>query len=713
MINAIASLFGFPRHLSEPALPAPIVWHCLHTWKFPDESTVKLLYSNAQKLKYAYTKNGFTKEGAIECPNNGTSIAECIEHLKCLRPNVLPDCSVEFVATISEAPSQFDPNVQVNDDQWAITLADIGTRVITNPLTWNGHACLVVEGTVNGYYFNTLVHLVMSKNGVLIDGHKMGTVVLKINTTCNRKKIPQLFPYEVYHNSVTWVRKRTVVQKMLQKVAYTISEQNQGRPQIPMNLRGQGSVFVNDMVRVRALDPATNGITTHIAHPHNCFTYLREIIKIAEIFLWNPKKFLNLQIAATPCDFIGARTKFPTSCEKVKVRCSLFKGLVHVDLDITCELHHNRSLWQVLKDDKPILVENIQFLPIAVEVPKTIIQMRASGENFKKDITDIVKYKFENEWGTFKAVVKAIKACKMPRNDVPILVKTFPQVTGNTKSVLDPEIVIDPDNWAVTLVSLTSSTPNTIIIEGIDNGRYFVQEIGFDTSNKIGCKDLTDFYPSKIWSKWLTLMISKSEVQKMLHSVQNDISKQVSETILRDDDKWVHEKLSEAGISLIDIVRFVDIIENPLKPCDFIVSNQVYKCQRTQIRCIFAKGLFEQTLDITATLLDQLLREKWPEKWQTMTWEELDLSGHPQRIAAIVDIPLFVGNNFFQVPQVILPIKLQGKGIVNLDITEVIRRNLSVGDVMTQLFGTHIWDKNCFNYYAMTIFHDNVKRKDA
>lgn len=734
MINFFASLFRSP--VREPA-PVKIRWWKAHSWQLPDGACVNLLCNNVGDIHYeSIQANGITNRSRIPTPPK-LSFYQCIAHLKILKPNILPDGTVEFLAAIKEAKSQFDSEIVVNDDKWALTLVDSGTISI-NPMTWCGHACLLVEGTSNGYFFTTLIHLVKSKT--IVDGHEMGNVVLKINTTCNPNKLKQ-FRLKINKKSVTWVRSRIAVQQIFQKVVFTISEQNHGRPQIPMDLRGQGSILVKEGVRIDCLDPASNRIVRRIAKPHNCFTYLRSILKLAGIKLWKPR---GTQFVVSPYDSIGERTQFPTSCEVVKVRCFLFQKLISIDIDITQDMHHS-ELWYIIPDDRAAehgftaVIDDITFSSSDVKVTKTHVNRRFPNERSPKkrdtkiDISAIIAEKVKLSSKAFFDIVQALRTCKMPRNDVPVIVEPFPLIEGNAKSFLEIELGIDPEHWVVTL-----NKDKAIIIEGIENGQFFVKKVSFDGATKrCNLEQITNFDNFQMDNESLSFGRSKSEVQKMLTKIESEIAREMAphdnpisvEAVVpsnadapasADIAPSQENELNGLRIAYLMGYRLESRAARALKSASDVLSEagiflqtftdiwaeviQASTCERVLIKCIFIRGLFEETIDVTQEIYYDLQRQKLPGRWQASTWDEMNLSGNPERIAAVVDVPFLRENNFFQVPQTVLPLKVPNKGVINLDITYILGRKLSADRLMEQILG-YLWKMNKLEFYASRLWN--------
>ncbi len=69
-----------------------------------------------------------------------------------------------FLKTITFC-SKFDANVILNCNCWALTLVNTGKVNNMNPMTWYGHAGLVIEGVKNGAYFSYFTDLIAQDGG--------------------------------------------------------------------------------------------------------------------------------------------------------------------------------------------------------------------------------------------------------------------------------------------------------------------------------------------------------------------------------------------------------------------------------------------------------------------------------------------------------------------------------------------------------------------
>ncbi|HSX13319.1 MAG TPA: hypothetical protein VLE96_02750 [Chlamydiales bacterium] len=140
----------------------------------------------------------------------GKPIEAAIEHLSRLQPEVTSK-GVSFNATSSGAKlvsstSRVCSDVRIDEDNWCVTLVDGGGRSSWNPLTWGGHAAIIIESIENGCHRLDKAHLV--------EAGKSGTAHVSFNTYKSLEDcLPENFP-----RGETFTRPKPVIKKMMDAI---------------------------------------------------------------------------------------------------------------------------------------------------------------------------------------------------------------------------------------------------------------------------------------------------------------------------------------------------------------------------------------------------------------------------------------------------------------------------------------------------------------
>ncbi|NGX50067.1 MAG: hypothetical protein K940chlam5_01679 [Candidatus Anoxychlamydiales bacterium] len=275
------------------------------------------LIRSGDRLEYKLTyHHGITKRCVINIPQ-GKSIEQAIAHLMTLDVSVNDHDIVSFAKKISI--SQLDNHSIINNDHWAVTLAVAGKCKI-NPKTWGGHAVLFIEMVENDVYVMKIADLVSGgcgKKGCF------GAVDIGELSKFDHKKIKS--------QSVTWVRSKTLIQQMICDIEQQKLAQDNGSTPVKLALRGQNAFLVGEIA-------------------HNCFTWARETLKIANIHLWQESTIV------TPIAIIPKSVISPTSLsskERIIVQIKI-NGSNLKKFDITQEIDAfvEHRPWKLALNDK-------------------------------------------------------------------------------------------------------------------------------------------------------------------------------------------------------------------------------------------------------------------------------------------------------------------------------------------------------------------------
>ena len=136
---------------------------------------------------------------------------------------LLPEPQAEPIGPFN---SQLDKEVLIDNDNWAVTLVDSFVNPAwNNPLMWGGHANIFIEKVENGVYSLHKAHLFS------VDHNCSSRVELEV--------IAGFDPTRIASQTVTWVRSKENVQRMLDKVSDEIASQKDGDPSVHFNIRGK------------------------------------------------------------------------------------------------------------------------------------------------------------------------------------------------------------------------------------------------------------------------------------------------------------------------------------------------------------------------------------------------------------------------------------------------------------------------------------------
>ncbi|MBF8262986.1 MAG: hypothetical protein HW387_651 [Parachlamydiales bacterium] len=133
-----------------------------------------------------------------------------------LSPSISP---VTVSLSRSGRRSVLHPELSIDENNWAVTVADLGPCALNLWLGWAGHAVVVIESLENGTY--------RMRRGELLKGVRFEETSLDgLRQGANGKILP-----EDFRRSETWVKAKALVQTMIDEIS---TEADRGEPiQVP------------------------------------------------------------------------------------------------------------------------------------------------------------------------------------------------------------------------------------------------------------------------------------------------------------------------------------------------------------------------------------------------------------------------------------------------------------------------------------------------
>ncbi len=288
------------------------------------------------------------------------SIIEKLNNLEC----------VLGLDNIVRFKSEIDKEILIDNDNWALTLINGGLPYSTsNPLTWGGHANIYIESMENGVPFLRRAHLVSSRTDSYTGHISMKYIKYDLN--------------EVNSKSVTWLRSREKVEKMIRNIEHDIESQCQGYFPVGLDLRGQGARGV------KYIDDNGNVI-------HNCYTWAKSKLELADLFLYQGASTDVLDRTS-----ILKMPKLRINHDSVYSR----ERIAPLGIDITEELHEilGKKPWKLIKIQTGLNQEQQQIkiqgktlfvIPKSEDINRITIRVKVSGEEEQNiDMTEFVKEK--------------------------------------------------------------------------------------------------------------------------------------------------------------------------------------------------------------------------------------------------------------------------------------------------------------------------------
>ncbi len=193
-----------------------------------------------------------------------------------------------------EEPALFDPSKMITEDDWGVTLVDIGERRInlSNPKSTAGllgHAALFIEGIENGQYWMRLAQFGMTE----------GKDTIRIDDINNSDKQPFLNSFKNLNKTKTWLTSFDKVSKMISAMEKYQKELAAGKTPIKFQL--VSSIHSIEKQKM-----------------HNCITWAKHMLAVAGIKPPHSERWFSY-VTATPGGEIEAaqeydpNRKFPVS----------------------------------------------------------------------------------------------------------------------------------------------------------------------------------------------------------------------------------------------------------------------------------------------------------------------------------------------------------------------------------------------------------------
>lgn len=342
----------------------------------------------------------------IDIPN-GRSIEDGIANLIKLTPIIKDDGSVHFSRQIPSSGaiqtviSKIDNEVTVDHNSWAVTLVDDIVSTGGNPLLMGGHANILIEGIDQGVYFMKKWHLVSGSRP------EVGKL--------EEKDIKDFKIDRIHKKTETWVRSKNEIQRMLNHLDFQKSEQEQGKPQVILNLGGQGSIWASRP------EPWAERSEQEI-RIHNCFTWAREQLSLANIYLYSERiedslKAMFPSIVEAPRLRIDPASIFSKERVKVLAVQTYPDNIFRTTVDVTAKIHQKVGpfSWKTNFIDEFYTDGSICTLKVRVaaivnvkrtdmngmdkkfHVEKTVLQIKVRGRGVQNiEVTDEIQRKLED-----------------------------------------------------------------------------------------------------------------------------------------------------------------------------------------------------------------------------------------------------------------------------------------------------------------------------
>jgi hypothetical protein len=279
----------------------------------PEDRLVWQLYDRSLKTSYIFDENmarDTQGDNGLQDPVNTVTYLRNFD----IDPTLFDQVQFNTVSLVKKTePSRLDSTVMVSGAEWALT-------VINTNDSWEGHAQLIVEGMEKGEYFMSYAHLVAGQGPENRErSSSLDNPVVNLATTVVRTTVPGIIKYkERVENleqirwpsdkTVTWVRGRGMVKRMLQRIGYNVKDQiERRRTVVHFNMLGRNAGFENGFIvqsfesEQQMLREMKHWMTrlpykleqcgsrwNLIKLPHNCITWAIE--KLKEVYIdWNPQ----------------------------------------------------------------------------------------------------------------------------------------------------------------------------------------------------------------------------------------------------------------------------------------------------------------------------------------------------------------------------------------------------------------------------------------
>ncbi len=203
---------------------------------------------------------------------------------------------VSFLPKVS-SESKFDPELSIDCSNWAITLVDSASSGV-DPLSWGGHARIVIEGVAEGRYFQHLADLVYHEK----------TRIRYFDSKNYKVSFADgyLIDNPIVGYSSTFIRPVESIQKLLNSIGV---DREYATHNIGYNLAGDSQTLGSSIVdSIASISDSVENIWQFKLEKmpnwrkHNCLTWALEKLALVDIhfsdtptsiFIKTPKQYTN------------------------------------------------------------------------------------------------------------------------------------------------------------------------------------------------------------------------------------------------------------------------------------------------------------------------------------------------------------------------------------------------------------------------------------
>lgn len=368
-----------PLQPSQPSIgrPDPNQETVVRRWFIDEQKEVRVIRLG-EKLEYELVVSSQVKaRGPVPFPAY-FSIEDILEQMLARKPIVREDNTVRFVKNTPEPKfkSQLDPDVFIDNNNWAITLADTILSTGRNPLRLGGHANILIETVQNDSYGMLRAHLA-SDSDIQCAMKNKGKVILE----------EYRFDFsKIKSHSVTWIRPKSQVTDMIDQVNYEIFQQENCARFVPLNLAA-GSIFT----------------LFEEERTYNCLTWAKA--KLAWVGLsFQDKNFKLLELPRLQISGLREEVRLVVNYSmKDNVKAPIYmkeSGIYSIHLENEIENLVNHSSWRILKIVPSDTIKGMydsQTNFSLTESRNIEIYIQVKGKGSKKiDVTEIIKQKMKS-----------------------------------------------------------------------------------------------------------------------------------------------------------------------------------------------------------------------------------------------------------------------------------------------------------------------------
>jgi hypothetical protein len=199
---------------------------------------------------------------------------------------------VDFLIKAREKSKLKD--VTIDELNWGVTIVDLGQCKLTDILTFGGHAGVIIEAIIEGQYEVIKAHLVMNTEGLKEGRCGMMEALLK-----SAERLAEVKTYKISlenlpkncSKSETWVRPKSLVEKMIRQIEWEASRSKEKKS---IGFEGELPIMFSAM-----------GVRGVASRRLNCLGWARKIVYLANIYV----PLLYSPDFQTPRAYFGTRTQ--------------------------------------------------------------------------------------------------------------------------------------------------------------------------------------------------------------------------------------------------------------------------------------------------------------------------------------------------------------------------------------------------------------------